>query len=70
MVGSGLCDISLTERNMSDILPKQVYWTKDKVLRVDPDNNTIYTDRDKFTYDHIVFASGLQLDWDKIKGAR
>lgn len=55
---------------MTDIIPEKVYWTKDKVLKVDPGNNTIETDQGKFTYDHIVFASGVQLDWNKIKGAK
>lgn len=70
MVGGGLCDVSITESNMSDVIPSGIFWTKDKVLKVDPEKNTIETDKDKFTYDHIVFASGLQLDWNKIKGAK
>jgi len=41
MVGSGLCDMSLTKRSMDDVLPSQVYRTKERVAKVDAENNTI-----------------------------
>lgn len=71
MLGSDLCEPELTYRPMSDILPSSVAHTKQNVAKVDAENNTIYTlNGDKFTYDHIVFSSGIKLDWDKIKGAK
>ena len=71
MVGADLCSSDITHRPMSDVLPSEITLTKQNVARVDAEKKTIITaNGEKFTYDHVIFGSGLKLDWDKIKGAR
>ena len=71
MVGSDLCDTSITHRPMTSVLPSSIHHTKQNVAKVDAENNTIETQSgEKFTYDHVVFGSGIKLDWEKIKGAK
>ena len=64
MVGADLCDSSLTHRPMASVLPSTIHHSRQYVSRVDADNNTIETQNgEKFTYDHLVFSSGLKLNW-------
>ena len=56
---------------MKDVLPDSIYKTQKNVGKVDASKNTIETeDGEKFTYDHVIFASGLKYDWEKVKGSK
>lgn len=71
MLGADMCKTDLTWRPMSDVLPKAVYHTKQNVAKVNPQNNEIITDHnEKFTYDELIFSSGLKYDYEKVKGAK
>ncbi len=36
--------------------------------RIDPDRNTVVTDKGDFAYDYLVIATGPQYDWDAVPG--
>lgn len=49
---------------MDKIINKGVQRTKSAVIRIDPTKNTIFTeDGGSFTYEQLVIASGMNLDW-------
>ncbi len=56
---------------MKSVLPDSINHTKSNVTKVEAATKTIHTDGgEKFTYDHVIFASGLKYDWDKVKGSK
>jgi sulfide:quinone oxidoreductase len=69
LVGAGIFDKSVTEREEADYIPSGVTWIRDKLASFDPDNNTVTTaSGESIGYEHLVVAAGIQLDWDKIAG--
>ncbi|WP_200762991.1 NAD(P)/FAD-dependent oxidoreductase [Nitrosophilus alvini] len=52
-----------------DFIPKGVKWVQDKVVEFDPDNNKVKTQKgETISYDFMVIAGGLELDFGRIKG--
>jgi sulfide:quinone oxidoreductase len=71
LVGSGVFDISKTERNEADVMPKGVTWIKQKVTTFQPEENTVSLDNgDTVKYEYLVVAAGIQLNWHEIKGLK
>ena len=71
LVGAGTYDLKDTERDEKDFIPKGTTWIKDKVSKLDPDNNSIKTSsKGEFTYDFLVVAAGIQYNWDAIPGLK
>jgi sulfide:quinone oxidoreductase len=71
LVGAGVFDRSVSEREEADFIPPGATWIKDKVASFDPDNNALtLSNGDRVTYDVLVVAAGIQIDWDKIKGLK
>lgn len=69
LVGAGEFDIAATERNEADYMPKGVSWIKERVASFQPEQNQLTcTGGNTYTYDALLVAPGLQLDWHKIKG--
>lgn len=69
LVGGGVFDKETTVRQEKDFIPDGATWIKDSVAGFDPGNNTVTTKGgEKITYDQLVVALGIQLDWGKIKG--
>ncbi|XP_064645090.1 sulfide:quinone oxidoreductase, mitochondrial-like [Lineus longissimus] len=69
LVGSGIKKLENTQHPMSEVLPSNCDWVKDKVTAFDPENNTVTTqDGHKINYDYLVVSVGLQLNYNKIKG--
>jgi sulfide:quinone oxidoreductase len=69
LVGGGLFDKAVTERDEADYIPEGVTWVRDRVVEVDPRANAVVTaGGTPITYDQLVVALGIQLDWHKIKG--
>ncbi|MBK8257172.1 MAG: NAD(P)/FAD-dependent oxidoreductase [Polyangiaceae bacterium] len=69
LVGAGVFDKETTERPEKDYIPDGATWIKDAVARFEPDANTVVTKSgQRITYDQLVVALGIQLDWGKIKG--
>lgn len=69
LVGAGLFDKETTERAQADYVPAGVEWIRDAVARFEPESNAVVTaSGTRLTYDQLVVAVGIQLDWKKIKG--
>ncbi len=69
LVGAGVVDKASTERDEADYMPKGATWIRDRVAAFDPEANAIELgDGERVTYDQLVVAAGIQLDWHKIKG--
>ncbi len=71
LVGAGIFDKKISERNERDFIPRGADWIHAKVASFEPDENAITTDGgDKITYGDLVVALGIQIDWDKIEGLK
>lgn len=71
LVGGGTFDINDTIRNEKDFIPNGTTWIKDAVASFEPEQNQVTCKSgDKHTYDYLVVAPGIQLDWHKIKGLK
>jgi sulfide:quinone oxidoreductase len=71
LVGSGVFDIRKTERNEADVIPKGTTWIKQKASAFKPGENTVLLENgDAITYDYLVVAAGIQLNWHEIKGLK
>jgi len=69
LVGSGVFDIRKTERNEADVIPKGTTWIKQKASAFKPGENSVLLENgDIITYDYLVVAAGIQLNWQEIKG--
>lgn len=71
LVGGGDAKKEATEHSEASVIPKGATWIRERVVDLCPDENAILTDqRTKIGYDFLVVAPGIQLNWDKIEGAR
>ena len=71
LVGGGTFDFAKTKRPTSSIIPKGATWIKDKVVLLDPETNSITTEKNgTIAYDYLVLAPGLVYDLDGIEGLR
>lgn len=71
LVGAGVFSHESSEREMGSLIPKNVEWVKKGVSSFDPENDCItLSDNSKMKYDVLVVAAGMQLNWEKIKGAK
>ena len=52
-------------------MPKGVHWIKSAVTEFAPATNSIKTSDGKvISYDYLIVAAGIQIDWDRIKGLK
>lgn len=71
LVGAGLAPKEVTMRPESSVIPRGVTWIQDAVAEFLPEQNTLRTrDGRTITYDWLVVAAGLQLDWGRIPGLK
>ncbi|AKM10652.1 NAD(P)/FAD-dependent oxidoreductase [Croceicoccus naphthovorans] len=69
MVGGGVFRPQVTSRPMLEVMPKGVTWLKTAVTAFDPYNNTVHTEvGGHVTYDLLIVAPGIKLDWGAIAG--
>lgn len=68
LVGSGVFDIQKTERNEADVMPKNTTWIKESVVSFEPEQNSLTTNSNSYSYDFLVVCPGIQLNWGAIKG--
>lgn len=69
LVGAGVFPKEVSERLEADYIPSGADWIKDSVATFDPDNNSItLASGESHTYDVLVVAAGIQIDWAKIPG--
>ncbi len=71
LVGAGVFPKEVTEREEASYIPDGTTWIQDAVTEFQPDDNTVLTrDGKKVSYDFLVVAPGIQIDWDKISGLK
>lgn len=71
LVGAGIFDIKKTIRNEEDFIPKNATWIKEAVAEFNPTSNkVICSSGSEISYDYLIVCSGIQLDWNKIKGLK
>jgi sulfide:quinone oxidoreductase len=71
LVGAGLAKKEATKRSEAFVMPKRATWIRDAVTEFLPEQNTLVTrDGRRVTYDWLVIAAGLQIDWSKIPGLK
>ena len=68
LVGGGAASLSEASRPMSSLIPDGVTWIRDSVTAIEPEQNKINTTRDEITYDYLVVALGIKVDWAGIQG--
>jgi sulfide:quinone oxidoreductase len=69
LVGAGVVPKEVTERPEKKVIPRRVKWIRDAVTEFLPDRNLVLTrDGQTISYDWLVVAAGLQLNWNKIPG--
>lgn len=71
LVGGGAFNIRKTMRSESSVMPDKVTWVKESVSGFQPSSNSIQTrEGNTYTYDYLVVAPGIQLNWEKVKGLK
>ncbi len=71
LVGAGVFDINDTIKNEKDFIPKNTTWIKDAVVSFEPEQNQLTTKNgDQYSYDVLIVAPGIQLNWHLIKGLK
>lgn len=70
LVGAGITTHEKTEKSMKSVIPEGVKWLQEKVATFNPEQNLITLDNNTaLSYDILIVAAGMQLDFNKIKGA-
>ncbi|MCA0364839.1 MAG: NAD(P)/FAD-dependent oxidoreductase [Bacteroidetes bacterium] len=68
LVGGGAFDVQKTVRNEAEVMPKQAKWIKEACMSFQPEKNEVTTSGGTYTYDYLIVAPGIQLNWGAIKG--
>nr|WP_321267216.1 FAD-dependent oxidoreductase [uncultured Sulfurimonas sp.] len=69
LVGAGLWDVSDIQYKRDDHVPSGVKLIKGSVTAFNPNNNSVTVDgSQEISYDHMIIATGLMLDYAAIKG--
>lgn len=69
LVGAGVFDINKTIRSEASVIPQNVTWIREAAAYFDPEKNTVITAEGKvYSYDYLIVAPGIQLNWDAVKG--
>ena len=71
LVGAGIFPKEQSERNEADYTPAGATWVKQAINGFDPDNNAVkLSNGETITYDYLVVALGIQIDWDRTPGVK
>ena len=69
LVGAGVFSLDQTRRQEADLIPAGVTWIREAAAGFDPDSNSVSTSGGQtISYDALVVATGLKLNWGAIKG--
>ena len=69
LVGAGVFEKESTRRLEADYVPDGVQWLKTRAVAFEPQTSSVLTeDGQRHTYEQLVVAVGIQLDWHKIEG--
>lgn len=69
LVGSGLKDKYELRRPLASLIPSHITHHQSNVAKFAPDSNSVTTaSGETLTYDTLVVAAGLQINWSAIDG--
>lgn len=69
LIGGGMKQFNQSYRAMQSVLPTGAKWIKDKAVAFDLNSNEVSTESGKnISYDMLLVASGLQLNYNKVAG--
>ena len=69
LVGGGIFPREDSAREEGDLIPDEVTWIRDAATSIDPETRRVATpDSGTLTYDFLVVAPGVVLQWTKIPG--
>ena len=69
LVGGGVFSLEQTRRNEASLIPAGVSWIRESVAGFAPESNSVSTSGGQtISYDALVVATGMKLNWDAIKG--
>ncbi|MDZ4738661.1 MAG: FAD/NAD(P)-binding oxidoreductase [Alphaproteobacteria bacterium] len=71
LVGAGAYTLDATRKAEAKLIPPGVKYIRGQVKEFDPANNRVkLAGGTTITYDYLVVATGVKLDWSKIEGLR
>ncbi|MCA9619526.1 MAG: NAD(P)/FAD-dependent oxidoreductase [Myxococcales bacterium] len=71
LVGGGVFDKEVSERDEEELIPDGVTWIRDSVASFSPDEHEVELKSGKRVgYEQLIVAPGIQLDWDKVEGLK
>jgi len=71
LVGAGVFDIKKTIRTEASVMPRDVKWIKEAAAIFQPQENTVITaEGNTYTYDYLIVAPGIQLNWHDVHGLK
>ena len=71
LVGAGVFPKEVSVRDEADFIPPGATWLRDAVATFEPEKNQVTTKAGKvLTYEQLVVAPGIQLDWGAVAGLR
>lgn len=71
LVGGGVFSREQTKRKMASVMPNKVQWYQTALSHFQPGEQRIVLENgDSLSYQVLVVATGLTLDWDAIPGLR
>jgi sulfide:quinone oxidoreductase len=71
LVGGGTFNIKDTIKSESSVIPNGAKWIKDAVASFQPEQNQLTTKNGSiYSYDYMVAAPGIQLNWHWVKGLK
>ena len=69
LVGGGVFDKEVSEREEEEYIPDGADWIREAAAEFQPEDNTVVTESgEEYTYDYLVVAAGIQLNWDAVDG--
>ncbi len=69
LVGGGVFDKEISRREEAEFIPDGAEWIQEAASEFQPEENAVVTDAgNRYTYDYLVVAAGIQLNWDQVKG--
>lgn len=71
LAGGGIFPREASRRNEADVIPTGAEWIQDAVEAFDPEAGCVRTrGGEEVSYDFLVVAPGIQINWDAIPGLR
>ncbi|CAF1424080.1 unnamed protein product [Rotaria magnacalcarata] len=70
LVGAGLKTAEELEKPQSQFIPQNTTWIQSYANKIEPEKNLVQLDDgSKISYDYLIVAAGIEMNFNKIKGA-